>query len=307
MARYLDPKNDFAFKKLFGEEKNKDLLIELLNQVLKRQLHKKIKKVTFLNPFQEPETLAKKQSVVDVLCEDNDGCQYIIEMQIASHRGFEARAQYYAAKAFGSQMVKGGIYADLKEVIFLAFTNFNIFPEKNHYKSEHIILDRDTYEHDLDKFSFTFVNLPKFNKTQGKNIKNLTREERFYYFLHNANTVDLDTLQVLLKDTKIKKAFDVVNRAQFSDKELRIYDQVMKNQIDAESVVAEGVFQGEKKGIEKGIKIGIEKGEKIGIEKGRQEGIEKGEKIGIEKGRQEVIQNLLKAGSITQEQADKIL
>jgi len=130
IGKYLNPKNDFAFKRIFGQEKNKDILITLLNEVLKNQVHREIVEVTFLSPIQDPEALAKKESVVDVFVKDKDGCKYIIEMQVANSEGFEARAQYYASKAFISQMKEGDRYEDLKEVIFLAFTSFDIFPKK---------------------------------------------------------------------------------------------------------------------------------------------------------------------------------
>jgi len=156
-TRFLDPQNEIAFKKIFGSEKNKDILITLLNEVLKKQLKSPIKNVTFLSPIQEPEVLPKKQSIVDVLCRDEKGAQYIIEMQVAHSAGFEERAQYYAAKAFISQMNKDGSQEDIKEVIFLAFTNFPIFPQKASYKNEQLILDKKTLENDLGKFSFTFI------------------------------------------------------------------------------------------------------------------------------------------------------
>ena len=104
ITKYLNPQNDVAFKRIFGTDKNKDILIAMLNAVLKNQMHTPITRVRFLSPVQEPEVLAKKQSIVDVLCQDSDGCQYIIEMQVASTKGFEARAQYYAAKAFINQL-----------------------------------------------------------------------------------------------------------------------------------------------------------------------------------------------------------
>lgn len=80
MKNFLNPKNDVAFKRIFGTERNQDILLAMLNEVLKNQLHKPITEVQFLNPIQEPEALAKKQSIMDVLCKDEDGCQYVIEM-----------------------------------------------------------------------------------------------------------------------------------------------------------------------------------------------------------------------------------
>ena len=120
ITKYLNPRNDIAFKKIFGTEKNKDILIHFLNDVIEREDKKEITNVTLLNPMQHPEIIGKKQSVVDVLCEEKDGTQYIVEMQVAKVAGFEKRAQYYAAKAYASQPDSGDTYDHLKEVIFLA-------------------------------------------------------------------------------------------------------------------------------------------------------------------------------------------
>ena len=212
MQRFLNPQNDIAFKKIFGTEVNKDILISLLNGVLNKQFHRPIVDVKFLNPFQEPEALAKKQSIVDVLCQDSDGCQYIIEMQIAQTSGFEERAQYYAYKAFISQMNRGDRYEGLKEVIFLAFTNFSIFPDKKHYKSEHVTLDRHTLTRDLDKLSFTFVDLVKFDaKIKGRSVSSLNLEEKFYYFLRHADETRGEELSRFVgKDDVLGKAYSVL-------------------------------------------------------------------------------------------------
>ena len=78
--KYLNPQNDVAFKRISGHPKNKDILMAMLNEVLKNQLSKPIQHVEFLATIQESETAAKKQSIVDVLCEDQDKRQYIIEM-----------------------------------------------------------------------------------------------------------------------------------------------------------------------------------------------------------------------------------
>ena len=103
IVRYLDPKNDIAFKKIFGTEKNKDVLLHFLNDVL-GSTRGKIRKITLLNTNQPPEIAVYKVSAVDVLCEDSTGVQYIVEMQVSGVTGFEKRAQYYAAKAYCSQI-----------------------------------------------------------------------------------------------------------------------------------------------------------------------------------------------------------
>ena len=119
--------------------------------------------------IQVPEIATKKQRIVDVLCRDANGVQLIIEMQVAPQEGFEKRAQYYAAKAYSQQLNKGkeegARYIDLKAVVFIAICDHIIFKDKIYYKSDHIILDKDSYVHDLKDFSFTFIELPKFKIT----------------------------------------------------------------------------------------------------------------------------------------------
>jgi len=100
MQRFLNPQNDVAFKRLFGTEKNQDILLSLLNEVLKNQLHREIVAVEFLSPLQEPDAIAKKQSIVDVLCRDTDGCQYIIEMQVAHTQGFHREGPILCIQSF---------------------------------------------------------------------------------------------------------------------------------------------------------------------------------------------------------------
>ncbi len=268
MQKFLNPRNDVAFKRLFGTEKNSNILITLLNSVLKKQLHRPIINVKFLSPIQEPEILSKKQSIVDVLCEDKDGCQYIIEMQVANTAGFEERAQYYASKAFVNQLNKREEYRTLKEVIFLAFTNFTIFPEKKEYKSEHVTLDIKTHEHDLDKISFTFVDLQKFDKQRPQDIAKLNLEEKFYYFLRHAEETSPEELKQLIgKDKILSQAYSELNKVYWTEEELMQYESDEKAQRDNKAAMDYAKEKGNEEGIEIGIVIGEKRGEKIGVEK----------------------------------------
>ena len=118
LAKFLDPKNDVAFKRIFGTEMHKNILIHFLNDMLGFSLGEKIQQVFFLKTAQDPDIASKKQSIVDVLCTDEKGSQYIVEMQVARTTGFEKRAQYYAAKAYVSQMNSGEAYHKLKRSFF---------------------------------------------------------------------------------------------------------------------------------------------------------------------------------------------
>ncbi|MFP3031155.1 MAG: Rpn family recombination-promoting nuclease/putative transposase, partial [Wolbachia sp.] len=156
-SKFLDPKNDVSFKRIFGTEKNRDILIHFLNDILGFTGKNEIKDIEFLSTIQDPDIAAKKQSIVDVLCRDSTGAQYICEMQVAKTKGFEKRAQYYAAKAYSRQADKGDQYHNLKEIIFIAIADCVLFPNKSEYKSKHTIRDEDTNEHDLKDFYFIFI------------------------------------------------------------------------------------------------------------------------------------------------------
>jgi predicted transposase/invertase (TIGR01784 family) len=156
ISKFLDPKNDVAFKKVFGSEKHKDILIHFINDILELKGNDQIEGVEFLSSVQNAEIAYKKQSIVDVLCKDKNGVQIIVEMQVAPTKGFEKRAQYYAAKSYSRQLNSGqeedGKYQNLKEVIFIAIADCIIFKDKTEYKSDHVIQDKKSHEHDLKDF-----------------------------------------------------------------------------------------------------------------------------------------------------------
>ena len=278
LYKFLDPKNDFCFKKIFGSEKNKDILIHFLNDMLVFKENLPIQNVTFLKTIQEPEIAVQKTSIVDVLCKDERGNQYIVEIQVAKEKGFEKRAQYYAAKAYCSQAHAGGSYADLKEIIFLAIADFVVFPNKAAYKSDHIVLDKETCENDLKDFSFTFLELPKFNKT----INNLETiiEKWAYFFKHAETTSEHDVQKIIEGDDIMERVYEELNRFSWNEEELLTYDQSEKYY---NSYLAT-------------IEYGIEKGREEGREEGKKEGREEGIEIGFEKSKLAIAQNMLKAG-----------
>ena len=256
LTKFLDPKNDFAFKKIFGTEKNKDILIHFLNDMLTFKDRALIQDVTFLKTIQDPETASKKTSIVDILCKDENDNRYIVEMQVAKEKGFEKRAQYYASKAYISQAHAGGEYHNLKEVIFLAIAEFVMFPKKKQWKSEYVILDKDSYEHDLKDFSFTFLELSKFQKS----IDELsTISDKWMYFFKNAEeTTESDLEKLVGKDMIIERAYDELDRFHWNEEELLTYDQAEKY----EGAYIASMAQKYDEGLEKGREEGLEKGKR---------------------------------------------
>lgn len=259
--KFLDPKNDLAFKRIFGSEKNKDILIHFLNDLFGRKKNP-IETVTFLKTAQEPETASQRASIVDVLCEDLEGNQFIIEMQVDGEPGFEKRAQYYAAKTYIQQRDKGTAYKALKQVTFLAITNYILFPENKKYLSHHHILESETYEQHLKDFSFSFLELPKFKKE--KDHLNTMTEKWAYFFKHAPDVHENDLEVIVGNDFAIKRAFDELNRFSWTLEELRSYDSV-----EMKRASMKAIMEGERK-------EGKEEGRIEGIIEGRIEGKKEG-------------------------------
>ncbi|WP_253302396.1 Rpn family recombination-promoting nuclease/putative transposase [Wolbachia endosymbiont of Psylliodes chrysocephala] len=252
-SKFLDPKNDVSFKRIFGTEKNKDILIHFLNDILGFTGKNEIKDIEFLSTIQDPDIAAKKQSIVDVLCRDSTGAQYICEMQVAKTKGFEKRAQYYAAKAYSRQADKGDQYHNLKEIIFIAIADCILFPNKSEYKSKHTIRDEDTNEHDLKDFYFIFIELPKFPKNKEDQLENIV-EKWVYFFRYADETSEEELEKIIGSDVIIKKAYEELNRFNWSEKEFIAYEQEIKRILDEQAVLAQKLDDATEKGREEGKK-----------------------------------------------------
>ena len=238
VSKFLDPKNDMAFKRIFGTEKNKDILIHFLNDIFARQTDP-IEDVTFLKTAQDPEIASQRVSIVDIMCQDSKNNRFIVEIQVVHEPGFVKRAQYYAAKAYIDQRGKGSEYKDLKQVTFLAITDFVLFPEKEDYLSHHHILDTCTLERDLKDFSFSFLELPKFKKEKD-HLKTMT--EKWAFFFKNADeTQEQDLDDIIGSDLIVKRAYEELNRFAWSTEELRAYDSIDMKQA-ADKAILEGAF-----------------------------------------------------------------
>jgi len=247
---FLDPKIDVAFKRIFGDEKRKDILINFLNNILHLHGDSTITDIVLLNPHQAPHIKDAKETIVDVRCCDQSGAEYIVEMQVLPAKFFDQRVLYYISQSYSSQMKKGYDYDRLRPIIFLGILDFQ-FSGNSHYVSTHLITDVDTGETLLNDFKFVFVELPKFCKIEAELE---TVEDKWIYFLKNASK--LEAIPEVIKERAIKEAFEVVNQFNWTEAELdyyvrrslRIYDQI--HQIE----------YGFDKGLEKGRKQGIEQG-----------------------------------------------
>lgn len=283
LSKFLDPKNDLSFKKIFGSEKNKNILIHFLNDILGFSGDNEIKEIEFLSTIMDPEIASDKQSIVDVLCKDSIGHRFVIEMQLARDKGFEKRAQLYAAKAYSRQLDKSGNYIDLQKVFFIAISNCTLLPDEVDYLSTHNIRDVKTNGHYLKDFQFVFIELPKFTKSRVEQLESIV-DRWLFFFKYAEETTDEDLMRIAEKAPIIKLAYDELDKFRWNEKDLIAYEERIMDLRKEEGILAQKLDDATAKGREEGREEGRQEGIKIGHEKGK-----KAEKI-------EVARNLLKAG-----------
>ena len=278
---FVDPKNDVAFRKIFGDETRKEILISFLNNILEfAGTDKEIMDITITNPYQVPKLKELKETILDIKAVDKRNIHYIIEMQVFHTTAFEKKVLYYVGKSYYQQLKKAEEYPKLNQVIFLGFLNFKLFHNNPDYATRHLILDEKTNEHHFQDFELNFVELPKFTKTleELKDIK-----DKWIYFVKNAGAMTMIPGE-LQEPKELREAFEVAKQMKWRKEELEAYD-------------ARGIYiQDERGRIEYAREEGKEEGIKIGEEKGKKQGIKIGEEKGIKKGKIETAKELLKMG-----------
>lgn len=259
MDRLLDPKNDWAFKQVFGQEKNKGILISFLNTML-HGIQEEITDVTFLKVETDTEIITLRQSIVDVLCKTKDGRQFIVEMQRASDKGFIQRAVEYASRVYLNQRTidkktkndKGG-YRKMRPVIFLAIMEKTLFPQKEAYLSHHQFRDIVTGEQDIKEMSFSFLELSKFHKHFDELKDDI---DQWAYYFKKAKHISPEKLnKILSQGTIFGEAYKVLEKSAYSETQLLEYTRYELKEEEIETRIsdakAEGRAEGEKIGIEK--------------------------------------------------------
>ncbi|MCI5580947.1 MAG: Rpn family recombination-promoting nuclease/putative transposase [Phocaeicola plebeius] len=271
--RYLDPKADLTFKKVFGE--HPDLVISLLNALLPfKTQEEEIQSVEYLTPEMVPDNPLRKNSIVDVRCKDLRGRQFIVEMQMVWSPEFMQRVMFNSAKAYVRQLDKQEDYHLLEPVYSLNLVNdvfLNDVPEYYHYYR--MVHEKHT-EKVIDGLHLVFVELPKFTPHTMKEKK------MHVLWLRYLTEIDgyMETVpQELLDNPEISKAMEVVEESAFSPEQLLGYDKFWDIIRTETTLYNSGVRQGQAKGLEQGLEEGMKKGRAEGLaeglEKGRAEGL----------------------------------
>ncbi len=272
----VNPKIDLVFKKLFGSEENKDILLSLINAIL--PLHQQISEISLKNPYNVSDYAEGKLSILDIKAQDEKGVLYDIEMQIRGSGFYGKRTLFYWAKMFGSQLdyindfataneqitelekladleKQGKLgYSGLKKCIVISLMDFNFFNDEK-YNRCFMLKDGETNEthKDLDYLDLYFIELKKF---KGKLQTVKTTLERWITFLNTAHRYTKDNLpQELAEIKEIRKASLQLDIMFLDEREKRYYESQQKFLLDENSRLKEVV---EKAGIEAEIRKQIE-------------------------------------------------
>jgi predicted transposase/invertase (TIGR01784 family) len=267
MARYLDPKNDLPFKRIFGD--HPDLLKSFLNALMPLEANQQIESLEYLRAEQVPENPAKKNSIVDVRCKDNFGRQFIVEMQMLWNSAFSSRMVFNASKAYVRQLDENEHYSLLQPVYGLAILN-DIFDRKttefyHHYR----IVNYKNTEEVIKGLEFVLVELPKFVPEKWADRRMAVLWLRF---LKETERNSLDVSDDLKENDDIRRALAMCEEGAFTAAELEAYDKYLDIIRTEKSLLAESRAEGEAKGRAEGIAEGEAKGRAEGMAEGEAKG-----------------------------------
>ena len=272
--KFINPYTDFGFKKLFGTEMNKDLLISFLNALFNNS-EREIEDVQYLNGENLGDGYGDRRSVFDVYCMTKDGSRFIVEMQKAEQEYFKDRSVYYATTPIRQQAVKGKWDYHLENVYTIGILNFE-FPNGEYpadsYRHEIKLKDVEDNHVFYDKLTFVYLEMPKFNKTEDELE---TMFDKWMFVLRNLSRL-LERPKAL-QDRVFQKLFEQAEIAKYSDAERRLYEASQKEYWDYTSTLETA----ERKGLELGIHHGIQKGIQKGIQQEKIDTIHRLQAMGL--------------------------
>ncbi len=231
--RYINPFTDFGFKKLFGTEFNKELLIDFLNQVLGDR--ERIQDLTYLNTENLGNTKTDRKAVFDLYCENEKGEKFIIELQNVKQQYFKDRSIFYSTFPIQSQAPKGKEWDYyLKAVYTIGILNFN-FPDQSRqerFLREIQLIDKQTYEVFYEKLTFIYLEMPKFRKEEEELV---THFDKWLYVLKNLPKFQERPKK--LQEKVFEKLFNEAEIAKLNSEDMKAYEESLKVYRDNYSVI----------------------------------------------------------------------
>ena len=289
--RYLDPRADLTFKRIFGE--HKDLVISLLNALLPLDDDHLVKSVEYIPVEMVPDNPLKKNSIVDVRCHDQDGRQFLVEMQMIWSKEFMQRVLFNASKAYVRQLDKKEDYNLLQPVYSLNLVNDVFMDDIPEYYHHYDIVNVEHTDKRIEGLHLIFVELPKFKPHTFSERKMQILWLRFLTEMGDVRIVP----QEFLANPEVKKAVDILEESSYTDAQLNGYDKfwdiVRTERTYINAAIRKGMSEGRAEGFEQGRAKGRAEGRAEGIEKARAECLAQGRAEGMEKGRAEAEKSAL--------------
>ena len=263
--RYISLLTDFGFKRIFGSDINKDLLIDFLNSLFNGE--QVVKNVTYLNSEHVGDVYAERKAIFDVYCENEHGEKFIVEMQNAYQTYFKDRSLYYATFPIREQAPKGDNWNfKLQHVYVVALLNYDMNEEAfSHESINHDVglLDKQTHKVFNNKLTFKYVEIARFNK----DINELeTNFDKWLYVLRNLSR--LDNQPTYLRNEVFNRLFSQAEIARFDKKELKAYEDSLKAYRD----IKNSLDTAKEEGRAEGRAEGLAEGRAEGLAEGRAEG-----------------------------------
>ena len=251
MARYLDPKNDLTFKRIFGE--HPDLVIDFLNSIMPLSEDQLIKEIEYLPTEQVPDVAGKKNSIVDVKCKDQNDKIFIVEMQMLWTNDFTKRILFNASKAYVRQLDKSKSYLSLQPVYSLAILNENFDQKTSNFYHHYSVVNRENTDEVIEGLQFVLVELQKF-KPEKLNDRKMA--VLWLKFLRDVGEKMTNLPEDLANNEQIRKAAELCEQAAFTPEELATYeaywDIIRTEKTLREGALAEGLAKGRAEGEVKG-------------------------------------------------------
>ncbi len=246
------------FKKLFGEEPNKDLLIDFLNELLKQQGDNQIKDLTYANSKRLGNTNQDRKAVFDLYCENERGEEFIIELQKVRQQFFKERSLFYATFAIQEQAIRGQDWDfRLKDIYTIGIMDSS-FDDSHPKQFQHTVklVESTTQEIFYDKLTFIYLEMAKFNKIEGELVSHF---DKWLYLLKNLRK--FREIPATLQERVFRKAFQIAEVSNLNAEEMNAYETDLKYQRDWKNAMDFAIKEAVEKAVEKAIEETEEKAE----------------------------------------------
>ncbi len=246
---FADPKTDVVFKRIFGDEARKPLLMALLNDLLELTGTHRIRSVQHFSLEQRVTAPRSKLSILDVKCTTRSGRRFVVEMQVLPVEGFEKRVVYNASKAYVLQLRAADDYPKLCDVVGVTICNFELWPKARKGKGGKVPMlsrwrmqEQESGHKGLGQVQYAFLELPKYSA--GDDPESLV--DKWAYFFREAK--NLEVVPRALSEGPFREALEIARRSTFTDAEWEEYERAKMAEQDERGAISLAHREGEHKG-----------------------------------------------------------